>query len=55
MIRICFSPDESLWIGSDMPLYIVMPIFPFSDTVTDLSMKNSFTMSLKMMTDSARV
>ncbi len=54
MIRICFSPEDSLWTGRKVPLFMTMPILPVSETVTVLSMKNSLTMSLKMITDSAR-
>lgn len=55
MIRICFSPDESFWIWRAVPLFMLMPIFPESDTVMVLLMKISLTMSLKMMMDSARM
>ena len=52
-MRICFSPEDSFCSCREVPLFILMPIFPVSETVMDLLMKMSLTMSLKMMIDSA--
>ena len=55
MMRICFSPDDSFCSCRVVLLFIATPILPVSETVTDLLRKMSLTMSLKMMTDSARM
>lgn len=46
MIRICFSPEESFWSCREVPLFIVTPILPVSESPTTLLMKISLTMSL---------
>lgn len=45
-MRICFSPEERRFSGSEVPLRMVTPILPVSDTSMFLSMKMSLTMSL---------
>lgn len=54
MMRICFSPDDRDWRRRAVPLSILIPTLPVSETCRVLSMKISLTMSLKMIMDSAR-